>query len=42
MLVAVTLTRGFGQSALSVISLAMIGKWFRRLLTRAMAIYALS
>jgi MFS family permease len=41
MLVAVTLTRGFGQSALSVISLAMIGKWFRRLLTRAMAIYAL-
>jgi MFS family permease len=41
MLVAVTLTRGFGQSALSVISLAMVGKWFRRLLTRAMAIYAL-
>jgi MFS family permease len=41
MLVAVTLTRGFGQSALSVVSLAMIGKWFRRLLTRAMAIYAL-
>ena len=42
MLVAVTLTRGFGQSALSVISLAMIGKWFRRRLTRAMAIYALA
>ena len=41
MLIAVTLTRGFGQSALSVVSLAMIGKWFRRLLTRAMAIYAL-
>ena len=41
MLVAITLTRGFGQSALSVISLAMIGKWFRRLLTRAMAVYAL-
>ena len=41
MLAAVTLTRGFGQSALSVVSLAMIGKWFRRLLTRAMAIYAL-
>ena len=41
MLVAVTLTRGFGQSALSVVSLAMIGKWFRRLLTRAMAMYAL-
>ena len=41
LLVAVTLTRGFGQSALSVISLAMVGKWFRRRLTRAMAIYAL-
>src|SRR5262245_4807077 len=41
MLVAITLTRGFGQSALSVVSLAMIGKWFRRLLTKAMAIYAL-
>jgi MFS family permease len=41
MLVFVTLTRGFGQSALSVISLAMVGKWFRRRLTRAMAIYAL-
>ena len=42
MLVAVTLTRGFGQSALSVVSLAMIGKWFRRRLTRAMAVYALA
>jgi MFS family permease len=42
MLIAVTLTRGFGQSALSVVSLAMIGKWFRRRLTRAMAIYALA
>lgn len=42
MLIAVTLTRGFGQSALSVVSLAMIGKWFRRKLTRAMAIYALA
>jgi MFS family permease len=42
MLVAVTLTRGFGQSALSVVSLAMIGKWFRRRLTTAMAIYALA
>src|SRR5688500_12350799 len=26
--IAVTLTRGFGQSALSVISLAMVGQWF--------------
>ncbi len=41
LLVLVTLTRGFGQSALSVISLAMVGKWFRRRLTVAMAIYAL-
>ena len=40
MLVGITLTRGFGQSALSVISLAMVGKWFRRRLTVAMAIYA--
>jgi MFS family permease len=41
LLVFVTLTRGFGQSALSVVSLAMVGKWFRRRLTKAMAIYAL-
>jgi MFS family permease len=41
LLLGVTLTRGFGQSALSVISLAMVGKWFRRRLTRAMAIYSL-
>jgi MFS family permease len=40
MLVFVTLTRGLGQSALSVVSLAMVGKWFRRRLTRAMAVYA--
>lgn len=39
--VVVTLTRGVGQSALSIVSLAMVGKWFRRKLTRAMAIYAL-
>jgi MFS family permease len=41
LLVFVTLTRGLGQSALSVVSLAMVGKWFRRRLTRAMAVYAL-
>jgi MFS family permease len=40
-LIFVTLTRGFGQSALSVVSLAMVGKWFRRRLTVAMAVYAL-
>jgi MFS family permease len=39
LLVLITLTRGFGQSALSVVSLAMVGKWFRRRLTRAMAAY---
>jgi MFS family permease len=42
MLVAITLTRGFGQSALSVISLAMVGKWFRRRLTVAMAVYSVA
>jgi MFS family permease len=41
LLILVTLTRGFGQSALSIISLAMVGKWFRRRLTGAMAVYAL-
>jgi rhodanese-related sulfurtransferase/cyanate permease len=41
LLVLVTLTRGFGQSALSVVSLAMVGKWFRQRLTVAMAVYAL-
>jgi MFS family permease len=41
LLVLVTLTRGLGQSALSVVSLAMPGKWFRRTLTWAMGVYAL-
>jgi MFS family permease len=36
-----TLTRGLGQSALSVVSLAMPGKWFRDRLTRAMGVYGL-
>jgi MFS family permease len=40
-IVLITLTRGIGQSALSIVSLAMVGKWFRRRLTRAMAAYAL-
>ena len=40
-LLLVSLTRGLGQSALSVVSLAMVGKWFRRRLTRAMAVYSL-
>ena len=41
LLILITLTRGFGQSALSVVSLAMPGKWFRRRLTYAMAVYAI-
>ena len=40
LLLLLTLTRGLGQSALSVVSLAMVGKWFRRRLTRAMAVYS--
>ena len=39
--VTVTLTRGFGQSALSVASLALVGKWFARRLNFAMGIYSL-
>src|ERR1700685_449189 len=39
--VAVTLTRGFGQSALSVVSLALVGKWFVRKLSLAMGIYSI-
>ena len=38
---AVTLTRGFGQSALSVISLTMVGQWFARGIDSAMAIYSI-
>ena len=37
----VTLTRGLGQSALSVISLAMVGQWFVRRIDTAMAIYSI-
>ena len=39
--IAITLTRGFGQSALSVVSLALVGKWFARRLNIAMAYYSL-
>ncbi len=35
----ITLTRGLGQSALSVISLTIVGQWFVRRLNMAMAIY---
>lgn len=39
--IAVTLTRGLGQSALSVISLALVGQWFVRRIDMAMAIYSI-
>jgi MFS family permease len=40
LLVLITLTRGLGQSALSVASLALVGKWFSRRLPAAMGVYA--
>jgi len=38
--VMMTFTRAMGQSALSVVSLALVGKWFARRLNLAMGIYA--
>lgn len=40
MFILLVLSRGLGQSALSVVSLAMVGQWFRRRLNLAMGIYA--
>ncbi len=40
--VCVTLTRGLGQSALSVVSIAMVGQWFVRRIDRAMALYSVA
>jgi MFS family permease len=40
LLVLVTLSRGLGQSALSVASLALVGKWFSRRLGPAMGVYS--
>ncbi len=37
-----TLTRALGQSALSVVSLAMVGQWFVRRIDVAMAIYSIA
>jgi MFS family permease len=37
----VTLTRALGQSALSVVSLAIVGHWFVRRIDRAMATYSI-
>jgi MFS family permease len=39
--VLITLTRGLGQSALSVISITIVGKWFVRRLHLAMAVYTI-
>ena len=38
----VTLTRALGQSALSVVSLAIVGHWFVRRIDRAMAAYSVA
>jgi MFS family permease len=38
--VLLTLTRGLGQSALSITSLTMVGQWFNRRLNLAMGIYS--
>ena len=40
LLACLILTRGFGQSALSVVSLTIVGKWFVRRLPIAMATYS--
>ncbi|HKY22999.1 MAG TPA: MFS transporter [Vicinamibacterales bacterium] len=40
--IAITLTRALGQSALSVVSLAMVGQWFVRRIDMAMAIYSVA
>lgn len=38
--ILITLTRGLGQSALSIISLTMVGQWFVKRLSLAMGVYA--
>lgn len=40
LLICITLTRGFGQSALSVVSISMIGRWFDRRLALATTFYS--
>lgn len=41
LLLTLILTRGFGQSALSVVSITIVGKWFVRKLPFAMGLYSL-
>jgi predicted MFS family arabinose efflux permease len=38
----ITMTRGLGQSALSVVSITSVGKWFVRRLNTAMAVYTVA
>src|SRR5262245_15768236 len=38
----ITLTRALGQSALSVVSIAMVGHWFARRIDLAMAVYSIA
>ena len=40
--ILITLTRGLGQSALSVVSITMVGQWFVRRLNLAMAVYTIT
>jgi MFS family permease len=40
--ITLALTRALGQSALSVVSLAMVGQWFVRRIDAAMAIYSIA
>ena len=40
--ILITLTRGLGQSALSVVSITMVGQWFVRRLNLAMAVYTVA
>lgn len=40
LLAALILTRGLGQSALSVVSITIVGKWFVRRLATAMGVYS--
>ena len=40
LLLGLVLVRGFGQSALSVVSMAAIGKWFSRRMGTAMGVFA--
>ncbi|MDQ3255874.1 MAG: MFS transporter, partial [Acidobacteriota bacterium] len=39
LILLITLTRGIGQSALSVVSITIVGQWFQRRLSLAMGIY---